>query len=153
MSEQLLATARRLARASPQKPRQSDLKRAVSTAYYALFHALAKEAADLLVGVGQDRPDKAWAHTYRALEHGFAKNACAQVRGLGFPPGLGSVADAFVTLQQSRHEADYDPDHRIARADALAAIALAEQAFVDLRSSSRRDRRAFAVLLLLRRRS
>ena len=50
MSQDLLATARRLAKASPQKPRQSDLKRAISTAYYALFHAMARNAADMLVG-------------------------------------------------------------------------------------------------------
>jgi hypothetical protein len=65
--EELIATARKLAKASPQKPRQADLKRAVSTAYYALFHALAKDAADMLVGVGPSRPDKAWTQTYRAL--------------------------------------------------------------------------------------
>jgi uncharacterized protein (UPF0332 family) len=53
----LIVTARKLAKASPKKPRQADLKRAVSTAYYALFHALAKNAADQLVGVAQNRPD------------------------------------------------------------------------------------------------
>ena len=51
----MIATARKLAKASPQKPRQADLKRAVSTAYYALFHAMAKDAADMLVGVGPSR--------------------------------------------------------------------------------------------------
>jgi hypothetical protein len=96
----LIVTARKLARASPSKPRQADLKRSVSTAYYALFHALARDAADMLVGVGPNRPDKAWTHVYRSLQHGDAKNACAAVRNLGFPRTIVTCADAFMTLQQ-----------------------------------------------------
>jgi hypothetical protein len=151
--DDLVATARRLAKASQKKPRQADLKRAVSTAYFALFHAMARDAANLFVGVGANRPDKAWAQAYRALGHGFAKNACGQVRALGFPPAICSCADAFVTLQQARHDADYDPGHKASRADALAAITLAEQAIRDLRTTPRKDRRAFAVQLLLQKRA
>jgi hypothetical protein len=86
MSRQLLGTARRLAKASVGRPRQSDLKRAISTAYCALFHEVARNGADRLVGTGQDPADKAWRHTYRALNHGDARNACKLLRGLGFPP-------------------------------------------------------------------
>ena len=153
MTDDFLATARRLAKASPKKPRQADLRRAISTAYYALFHAIARDAADLIVGTGQSRAEAAWAHTYRALEHGFAKNACSQMRGLGFPAALCSCADAFANLQQARHNADYDPIHRITRVEALAAIEQAAQAIRDLMASSRKDRRAFAVQLLLKKRS
>ena len=153
MSEDLIVTARKLARASPKKPRQADLKRAVSTAYYALFHALAKNAADQLVGVGQNRPDKAWAQVYRSLQHGEAKNARSQVRNLRFPATIVSCADAFVKLQEDRHSADYDSDHRVTRADALDAIALAEQAIKDLKATPGKDRRAFAVHLVFKKRS
>jgi len=149
----LIVTARRLAYASPQKPRQSDLKRAISTAYYALFQAMAKDAADLLVGVGKDRPSKAWRQTYRALQHGEARNACMGARNLGFPDTIVVCADAFVVLQEFRHSADYDPDHRVLRADALNAIRLAEDAMKALKSAPKKDRRAFAVLLLFRKRA
>ena len=44
----MIVTARKLASASLKKPRQADLRRAISTAYYALFHAMAKDAADML---------------------------------------------------------------------------------------------------------
>src|SRR5262245_24760415 len=81
----LIVTARRLARTSPNRPRQADLRRATSTAYYALFQAMAKDVADLFAGAGPNRPDKAWRHAYRALDHGTAKNACAEVRNLRFP--------------------------------------------------------------------
>lgn len=150
----MIVTARKLAKASPNKPRQADLKRAVSTAYYALFHAMAKDAADMLVGIGPDRPDKAWAHTYRSLQHGGAKSACEAVRNLNFPNTIKTCADAFVALQQKRHDADYDPDYRVLRAEALEAIKLAEDAIRDLKASPKRDRRAFAVqILMLKRKS
>jgi uncharacterized protein (UPF0332 family) len=148
----LIVTARKLANASPKKPRQADLRRAISTAYYALFHAMAKDAADMLVGVGPNRPDKAWTHTYRSLQHGDAKSACEAVRNLNFPITIQSCADAFVALQQKRHEADYDPDYRVLRADALDAIQLAEDAIRDLKASPKRDRRAFAVQILMKKR-
>ena len=152
MSRELIATARRLAKMSPRRPRQSDLKRAISTAYYALFHAIAGDSADLLVGVGANRADRAWNQAYRAFDHGTAKNACGQLRGLGFPSTLCDCGAAFVELQQARHSADYDPDHRVRRADALASIALADKAITLLHASDRRDRKAFAVQLLLKRR-
>lgn len=153
MSRELLGTARRLARAGPGKPRQSDLKRAISSAYYALFHALAKECADRLVGTGRARPDKAWRHAYRALNHGDVKNACRQLRTFGFPPELIQVGDIFQGLMLQRHNADYDPTHRVTRADALAVISLAEEGMAKLGSAAVRDRVALAIQLLLKQRS
>jgi hypothetical protein len=148
----LIVTARKLAWSSPRRPRQAELKRAVSTAYYALFQAMAKDAADMLVGAGPNRPDNAWMHIYRSLQHGDAKNACTAVRNLAFPATLADCAEAFVALQEERYDADYNPDHRVLRADAVAAIDRAEKAIEDLRAAARRDRKAFAVHLLHRKR-
>jgi uncharacterized protein (UPF0332 family) len=148
----VITTARKLANASPGKPRQADLRRAISTAYYAIFHAMAKDVADILLGVGSDRPDKAWSQTYRSLQHGDARIACETAHKLGFSSNLVSCAVAFVDLQKLRHDADYDPDIRFNRAEALDAIERTDKAIRDLKSSSKKDRRAFAVLLLLKRR-
>ena len=68
----LIATARSLTGLDPRKPTQANLRRAVSTAYYAVFHLLARTAADLLIGRTHN---SAWHLAYRALEHGNAKNA------------------------------------------------------------------------------
>src|SRR5687768_5508630 len=70
-------------RRQPQAPAsiQWELKRSLSTAYYALFHAVAKEAADLFAGAGPVRAGKAGD----TPKHGFAKNACREVPKLGFP--------------------------------------------------------------------
>lgn len=148
MKHDLLLSARRLAKAAPSRPRQADLRRAVSTAYYALFHALACNAADCLVGTGRNRPDKAWTQVYRSLQHAQAKEACKKVRTLGFPETICECAATFITLQEARHDADYNPDHSVKRLNALAAIDAAESAIENLDASARRDRMAFAVLLL-----
>lgn len=147
----MIITARKLARASPMKPRQAELRRSVSTAYYALFHALAENAADLLVGVGQGRGNEAWVHVYRALDHGFAKSVCRELRKL--PPAVTGCADEFIELQEIRHKADYDPGARFTRAEALDWVNRSEAAIAKLQSASRGDRKAFSVQLLLRKRA
>jgi uncharacterized protein (UPF0332 family) len=131
------------------RPRQAELKRAVSTAYYALFHALAENAADLLVGVGQTRTSAA-VQVYRALDHGFARNACREVRSI--PPSIMNCADEFIELQEVRHKADYDPGARFTRIEALDWVNRAEAGIAKLHAAPRRDRKAFAVHLLMRRR-
>ncbi len=152
MAAGLLDAAFRLASASRGRPAQPYLKRAVSTAYYALFEALARECADSFVGTGRARGTPAWVHVYRALEHGLAKGACLQARNLGLPPNIIAFADAFTALQEQRHRADYDPVARFSRADVIDWITLADAAIRSLRSVTRTERRYFAVLVLLRRR-
>ena len=144
MIDELLATARTLATAGAARPRQADLKRAISTAYYAVFHALARDAADPLVGAGaRARPE--WARVHRALDHGAAKNACQAVKA-------GPLAPVFVDLQEARHKADYDPTFRVNRADAIGWCAQADGAVVALRAVPKAERRAFAVELLFKKR-
>ncbi len=150
MSENLVATARRLARAGTGKPRQSDLRRAVSTAYYAVFHAVARDAADLLVGAGAASKRPEWYQVYRALDHGPAKVACIGVRTGGGPLAL--VAEAFVDLQIARQGADYDPAFRVDGSDAISHCDRAARALSTLSQVPRSDRRAFAVALLFRNR-
>ena len=88
--EQLIAISRLLAEISEgvearRISQQARLRRAISTAYYAMFHALAKSNADALIGsTPQSRGLAAWSQVYRALEHGFVK---AQInRGLDASP-------------------------------------------------------------------
>jgi hypothetical protein len=50
--ESLLDTARKLLDLSERRPSQTDLKRSLSTCYYAFFHALARNCADTLIGSG-----------------------------------------------------------------------------------------------------
>lgn len=51
---QLLSQARRLARLDPTRPRQGNVRRAVSTAYYGLFRFLIDGACRSIVGTAHD---------------------------------------------------------------------------------------------------
>ncbi|MCW2244567.1 uncharacterized protein (UPF0332 family) [Azospirillum fermentarium] len=153
MSQDWIRTARRLATATPNRPLQSDLRRAVSTAYYALFHTLARDAANRLVGAESKVPHSpAWVQVYRALDHGTARTACEQVRRQSFSPSLNACADAFVSLQKERHKADYDPDYRTSRPEALALVTQAESAITAFNAADATERRAFLVHLIFNRR-
>ena len=51
------------------QPTQEALRRAVSTAYYAMFHALATSNADLIVDRRTPANESRWIATYRSLRH------------------------------------------------------------------------------------
>ena len=143
----LIGTARRLTEnAGPGPPRQSDLKRAVSTAYYALFHALCLLCANGFIGTRQaDRSNPAWRQTYRSVAHGWAKNQCKRSNTIQlFPAQIGNFADEFVKMQEKRHAADYDPMSRFKLSDVIVAIDAAELAIQQLKDCPLKDRRAFA---------
>lgn len=108
----LIETAKDLVRSKKGKPTQANLRRAVSTTYYALFHCLARTAADLLVGATRaSRSDAAWTQAYRALDHGFAKGKCSNGSVMGtFPTAIREFGEEFVAMQLKRHAADYAPD-------------------------------------------
>lgn len=147
----LIATARALADTGRRgRPRQTDLRRAVSTAYYALFHCLAACCADLLVGGGgSDRSATAWERTYRALEHGVARRRCQAANIREFPPAIQQFADLFVDMQGKRHLADYASAGNFPKRIVLRDISDVAEAIARFQQVPSKDRRAFAVYLLL----
>ena len=120
----LLAIAKRLASGPKRgRPRQEDLRRAVSTAYYAMFHALARSNANLLVGSTRaNRSDQAWRQLYRALDHSPAASAARGQQMAKFPQEIQDFAGQFVKMQSQRHTADYDPLETFSRSDVLQVI-------------------------------
>ena len=132
------------------RPRQAELRQAVSATYYALFHALALCGANLLAGSNRDRP--AWQQAYRALEHGHARNQCNDRSAMGtFPAEIRRFGDRFVLMQDQRQQADYSPNVDFARDWVLQLIDESEDAIEALESAPTADRRAFALHVLLRR--
>lgn len=136
------------------KPSQVNLRRATSSAYYALFHRLARSCADLLVGgEGAAKSKHAWRQIYRALNHGTACDACKQKNVLSkFPKGIEDFGHAFVAMQEKRHAADYDPQERFTKSEVLSDIAIVEQAISDFESQDAKDRRAFCAFVLFKNR-
>jgi hypothetical protein len=135
----LLAQARHLATKDVGTPEQASLRRAVSTAYYALFHLLVSEASALLAS-GDSKLQHLVA---RAFEHGDMHKACSTFASGGvlpalvdahygsvtLPPELKAVAQAFVDLQGARHDADYATHRGWTRTEALTEVERAEKAF------------------------
>ena len=106
-----------------------------------MFHALAANAADLLMGEARG---PAWHRVYRSLEHGRARRACQQVRTMQeFPAGIRKFAKTFVVLQEARQQADYALDRKAYEAsDVQEHIVSAQQIiarFVHVDADSRRN--------------
>ena len=112
-AEDLLKLAQELAGQDADNQRQACYRRAVSTAYYALFHLLITEAT------------LNWANVEmrlelgRVFEHGKMRAASSRQKSAileahknvlptDVTRSLLFVAETFITLQQRRHEADYD---------------------------------------------
>lgn len=150
-----IATARDLAQSSARgRPRETNLRRAVSTTYYAMFHCLAQNCADLLVGgPGSNRSEPAWRQAYRALQHGTARQRCEQPLIRRFPEPIQEFARKFVDMQVNRENADYHPEGIYRKSDILAYIGTVETLITQFQQTDPKDRRAFAVYLLLHLRS
>lgn len=136
------------------RPRQTDLCRAISNGYYALFHTLARCGADELAGKTRaSRSQPAWQQIYRGLEHGHAKNQC-QNRAImtRFPPAIQEFAEHFILMQRHRHRADYAAVTNWQRVAVAVLVDSTEDVIRRFNSAPVRDRRAFAIHVLFRTR-
>jgi uncharacterized protein (UPF0332 family) len=139
MHEDLFAQAEMLAKADARKPKQANLRRALSSAYYAVFHYLINESCSLVMGTQHGQA--AYRHVLgRAFVHTVMKQACASFGGgtlkesviKGLPrnaaghypvePAVRNIARAFSELQEKRHLADYDRTERFKRSEVLLLI-------------------------------
>lgn len=115
-------------------PTQADLRRSVSSAYYALFHLLIFEAC-LNWSNDVSRPGLA-----RMFDHGVMKKVSKRVTDAGKTPYAGvesiivgklrTFAGLFVQLQEQRHEADYNIKDEWTLTQSLKAMLDANRAFV-----------------------
>jgi len=151
-STDLIREAERLCGLSKNRPRQVYLQRAVSSLYYALFHALTRHCADKLVGAEKSRrSNEAWRQTYRALNHGVCKNKMDNKAMMAkFPNGILNFSETFILLQERRNEADYDPFRKFAKEEVLAYVERAKATIAELKDVPNLDLRAFAIYLLLK---
>jgi len=125
------------------------LRKAVSAAYYAMFHALAQNNADRLVGDSEtDRETGAWHRTYRALEHRTAYRQLSESRLGNFSDQVKRFGNAFRDLQYNRHQADYDPQLHFSPAGVLNLIAEAESAIRGFLTATAAERRELAAHVL-----
>lgn len=136
IAQELLQEADHLAAYGGANPAQAALRRAVSTAYYALFHLLIEDAAQRWQGSAA-----ALTGLERAFRHGLMKNTSRQFGNPNWrdwhgtsqlvPPMLRNVAKSFVELQEDRHSADYDNHERWTLAEVEAILNTTRSAFQD----------------------
>ncbi len=126
-----LAQALQLVHVNP--PSQLTLRRAVSAAYYAVFHYLIAEATSNWSNV----PLR--AALARAYDHGIMKTASNRILNPRDFPYVGEdplvltrlrfVARTFSQLQEDRHFADYNLTNDLDRVEALAQVKSGETIF------------------------
>jgi uncharacterized protein (UPF0332 family) len=138
LAEELLEHARFLANLDARTTMQANIRRAISAAYYSVFHLLAAEVA---AQVSPDRPVGLRERTQRALNHtrmvdvakAFSQAVGKRVKGLPDdiqPPEpiskeLMSISNSFKNLQDARHAADYDV---LKKFDPIAAVTYVQEA-------------------------
>jgi hypothetical protein len=95
--EHLFEQASALAIQSP--PRQADLRRAISTAYFGLFHFTLTAAANMVVGADRQSSPR-YSLVYRSVDHSRLRTLCSQVsasnpQNVPLVPsgGFGRIAD------------------------------------------------------------
>jgi hypothetical protein len=131
--------ALRIAMLDAGRPKQANLRRAVSTAYYAVFHFLADEVC--CAQIGTQNSQRPFRHALsRAFVHTTMKSACSSFGGgtlkssvtkglpqdpqgtYRIPKPIQDIAATFAELQEKRHLADYDLSERFKRSEVLTLI-------------------------------
>jgi len=150
MADDLIDMASLLIGTSGIRPKQANLKRAVSTAYYALFHALSHNCVESLIGWGT-RSDHYWelvSPVYRLNDHGHAKTAFKEIaRDRSSSQALIQISSSFAELQEQRLLADYDPKPHFDMRSTRQLIERARDAIQEVRALSSEARRLLAVQL------
>jgi uncharacterized protein (UPF0332 family) len=144
LAEELLEHARFLANLDPRTTSQANIRRAISAAYYAVFHLLAAEVAEQ---VSPGSPAGLREATQRVLSHTQMLNVAtafsrAGTKRVKYTPkdfvlpdpisnDLASISDIFKELQEARHMADYDVLKQFNPANAITLVQKAEKIFKD----------------------
>lgn len=150
MVQRMLSLADQLVREG--KRSSASKRRAVSSAYYAAFHAIARVCADELIG--GDRSEDIYVRVDRALDHGVLKTAFSAppLKGL---PEFKVIGDGIVRLRSERWKADYLPPQKtvlFTAAQAEELIALARHTVTAVETLSSSQRRTLATSLLFKSR-
>ena len=144
--------ARLVAQPPAGQPVPAAIRRAISDAYYATFHALTASNADALTGVPYDQlTSDAWVRIYRGLDHNQARAQLQQNRA-GLSASVQVFADLFRDLQNERHNADYNPRAIFTAQTAATWLNKAEAAIANFLQASESERAAVAILTLVRAR-
>ncbi len=160
--DNLVAVARHLnANHEEAPPSAESRRRAVSTAYYALFHALLGEAAGRFVGANVT--SAAFEIIYRGFDHGQMKRVLEAIdrdvlsaaykerlRRSTVSQDIRDFAAVFVPLQELRHLADYKPLLDISQSDVADLIDEVASALQSLRRADVDEKADLLAMMLVK---
>lgn len=131
MHADLINAAKILVEIDDRRPKQANLRRGISNAYYGLFHFLVDTACRSIVGTQHaDKPHRNLLA--RAFSHEEMNRCCRSFKGghgalpkvihatvptLDVSDATRAVSETFCALQQNRHDADYNLSVRFTRAE------------------------------------
>lgn len=135
----LIACKVMLKEAERQEPEHDDVadalrRRAVSTAYYAVFHQVCGViAAHLTQDLAQMDRNTVFEQAYRVLDHGRLKLTAQRLiaQSSGSAPSqatatLRNFCVQLILLYEARQQADYSPFDTVSQADAIELVRSAE---------------------------
>ena len=122
--------------------------RAVSTAYYAVFHALARNNADNIIGPPANLSMASdWVGIYREMRHGRAATRLQHHMSTLDRNGR-EFSEDFINLKNARETADYNPDAAFNLALASHWLNRAIAALNNLDAMSPTDKRTITNIVL-----
>ena len=134
--------------APPISPSREAIHRAISTAYYAVFHAISAINADVQHGVPTNpAAAQAWINTYRQMRHGFATRSLSQ-NLFSLIQDARHLTNGFINLKTARETADYDPNRVMTVGDANYWIGQARAALIAMQAMTAADRQTFSNITL-----
>ncbi len=157
----LLSVAWLLLTPSVQPASEAQLRRAVSTAYYAVFHQVLRAEAARFMGPGMEQTS-GYRLIYRGFNHGRVRTICRALNVAKLSPaiqkqlGRGTVSldmrtfsEYFGGLQDVRELAAYDPIALFSPSDAFDTVLLAETALATFDRVADDERANVLALMLL----
>lgn len=168
----LLDAADRFLTAAPGGPDAASDRRAVSTAYYALFHAITGRVASAIIptadevvrgrvrrwiGHGSIRAVAVWVAQLHGGRTGSPPPHIVALRRSGAPsplvgPDTVEIAEGFIEMNEARHLADYDHEAVISREDARGHLDLARSVVALVERASSPEAACFFGLIALQAR-
>jgi hypothetical protein len=140
---------------------ETDLRRAISTAYYGVFHFILRHVADTIAGSG-NRSTNLYSVVYRSVEHKPLKDLCDQFRATILGPKVkpyaptgdfGQIVDfagLVYQLYEQRILADYVPVLTFDIVNSRVIVGYGREAVKFFNTATPEQRAAFVALLVIK---
>ena len=145
LSDGFLETARE--RLGPRKGlSESDLRRAVSDLYFAMFHTVCETLASILQNAEHEAASKeAWLRLYRLPDHAHVAKQCDDGRLRELPNEIQQFAGQFKAMKTKREDADYDASKQFKTSEVRKMLELVESAVNAFKACDHQMQLKFAV--------